>query len=171
VSGDYAELSQQTQDMLLAYDMLPRYSGSLFLLLGMSTGILVRALGLDVDCIGAAPVMISSTFDFEFRPHAAVEQLTIPHKDEAEVCASFVSRQQGERVVVALEAERGRPRAVAYHELFYPLLGMGTTAGSKFASVIPVDLRATTADITLQYHMYECEPIAIQHKVETLKKY
>jgi hypothetical protein len=118
---------------------------------------------LYVDCIGADPVVISSTFDFGFRPDAAVEHLTTPYRGGAEVDASFVSRRHRERVVVVLEAERGRPRAVANHERFYPLLGIGANAGSKFG-VMPMNLRATTAAITPQYRMFECEPMAIQDK-------
>jgi len=160
-SVDNRALSRQARDMLLAFDMLPTYSESSFVHLAMSTGVLSRALRLDVGSIGTAPVTISSAFDFRFLPHSAVGQQISHNRGQVEVDSCFVSRRDGQRVVVVLEAKKGRPRALAKHKLFYPLMGLRSNAPPGVDEFIPVYLRAEAKNEGIEYNIYECDPVSV----------
>ena len=155
---DVNRLDQQTRDMLSAYRLLPRFSESSMVNLALSTGLLSRALDLDVEAIGTAPVTVASTFDFRFRPHTA-QPTTLRHNNgQVEVDACFVSRRNGERVLVVLEAKTGARRSLAKHKLFYPLMGVQSEISDSNLDMIPVYLRAQRTSDGVNYDIYECSP-------------
>ena len=160
-SDDHAALSQQASDMLLAYEMLPTYSESSYLHLAMAIGVLSRALALDVRSIGTAPVTFSTSFDFQFRAHTDIGRTISHNRGQVEVDCCFVSRQDGQRLVVVLEAKKGRSRALAKHKLYYPLMGLRANAPEPIAELVPVYLRADSTAGAIEYDIYECDPVSV----------
>jgi hypothetical protein len=153
---------QQTQDILRAYRLMPRFSESSLVNLALSTGLLSRALNLDAKTVGTAPVMVASTFDFSFRPHP-VQPTTLQHNNgQVEVDACFVSRRNGERVLIVLEAKTGSRISLAKHKLFYPLMSVRSEASASNLDVIPVYLRAQRASDGVDYDIYKCTPFDVE---------
>ena len=167
-SSDHGELSQQARDMLLAYEMLPSYSESSYLHLAMAIGILSRALELDVESIGTAPVTFSTSFDFRFQAHADIDQTISHNRGQVEVDCCFVSRQDGQRLVVVLEAKKGRSRALAKHKLYYPLMGLRSSTPEAIEELVPVYLRADSQSGAIEYDIYECDPVSVDGEVPAL---
>ncbi|MFD1586463.1 DUF6997 domain-containing protein [Halorientalis brevis] len=154
--ADADAISQQARDMLEVYRMLPKFSESSLVNFALSTGLLSRALDLDVEQIGAAPTTIASTFDFEFEPHRALPTVLHHNGGQVEIDAIVMTRQDGERVLVVLEAKTGRERALAKHKLCYPYLAVEQELSPTVAEIIPVYLRAQATDRGLLYDIYEC---------------
>lgn len=166
--GDIHQFDQQTQEMLSAYQLLPRFSESSLVNLALSTGVVSRALGLDVERIGTAPVTVNSTFEFEFQPHPAIRASLHHNNGQVEVDTCFVTRRNGKRVAVVLEAKTGAARSLAKHKLFYPSLGIRSEAEGIVEEIIPVYCRAQRSDEAIRYATYECSPIAVAAGTPTL---
>ncbi|WP_135304840.1 DUF6997 domain-containing protein [Haloarcula amylovorans] len=167
-SEDVQEYDQQTQDMLEAYRYLPRFSESSLVNLSLTTGLLSQALDLDVESVGTAPVTVASTFDFSFRPHMT-QPTTLPHNNgQVEIDACFVSRRNGERVLVVLEAKTGPKRSLAKHKLFYPLMSVQSEASDSHLDMIPVYLRARRQGDSVTYDIYECSPFDVGRSEQCL---
>ena len=154
--ADADAISQQARDMLEVYRLLPTFSESSLVNFALSTGLLSRALDLDVEQIGAAPTTIASTFDFEFEPHPMVSTVLHHNGGQVEIDAIVMTRQDGERVLVVLEAKTGRERALAKHKLCYPYLAVQQELSPAVAEIIPVYLRAQATERGLLYDIYEC---------------
>lgn len=149
-------LGRRAQDILEAYRLLPTFSESSLVNLALSTGLLSRALDLDVERIGTAPTTIASTFDFKFEPHPTQPTL-LHHKDgQVEIDALAMTRRNGKRVLLVIEAKKGLTRSLAKHKLCYPLLGTNTVASGSVANIIPIYLRARSRDQHLLFDIYEC---------------
>jgi hypothetical protein len=67
-----------------------------------------------------------------------------------------------------LEAKKGRPRALAKHKLFYPLMGLRTSAPAELEEFIPVYLRADSDGDSVEYHVYECDPVSVESDMPVL---
>ncbi|MFD1643821.1 DUF6997 domain-containing protein [Halohasta litorea] len=157
-SQDAQNFAQQTQDRLRAYQLLPQFSESSLVNLALTSGLVSRTLGLDVETVGAAPATVASTFEFEFQPHPATP-VTLRHNNgQVEVDACFVSRRNGKRVLIVLEAKTGTKRSLAKHKLFYPLMSLQSEASNEDFEIIPVYLRAQEIKGGIDYHIYECTP-------------
>ena len=167
-SDDCHQFDQQTQDMLRAYRLLPRFSESSLVNLALTTGLVSRALGLDSDRIGTAPVTVNSTFEFDFRPHPTINQPLHHNNGQVEVDACVVSRRHGKRVAVVLEAKTGPPGTIAKHKLAYPTFGLRSSAVGIVDEIIPVYCRATRSGEAIEYSIYECSPIPVAADQPTL---
>jgi len=161
-SQDTQIFNQQTQDMLLAYQLLPHFSESSLVNLALSTGLLSHALDLDVEAVGTAPVTVSSTFNFSFQPHSTSAATLRHNNGQVEVDTCFVSRRNGKRVLVVVEAKKGRKRSIAKHKLFYPLMGLRSEVSDSVFEVIPVYLRGKQTDNGIDYSIYECSPFDVE---------
>lgn len=155
-------LGQKAQDMLDAYRLLPQFSESSLVNLALSTGLLSQALDLDVERVGTAPVTVASTFDFSFRPHPAQPTVFRHNNGQVEVDACFVSRRNGEQVLVVVEAKTGPKRSLAKHKLFYPLMSVRAQALASGIDVLPVYLRAQYTGNSVDYDIYECTPFSVE---------
>ena len=176
-SPDDRLFDQQTQDMLRAYQLLPQFSESSLVNLALTSGLVSRTLDLDVETVGVAPATVASTFEFEFQPHP-VTPTTLRHNNgQVEVDACFVSRQNGKRVLVVLEAKTGKERSLAKHKLFYPLMSLRSEASNEDFEIIPVYLRAQETDGGIDYNIYECasfdgtEPVLSSVQVDSHSQY
>lgn len=143
------------RDMLDAYRLLPNFSESSFVNLALSTGILGRSLNLDGDIIGTAPTTISSSFSFSFRPHSHLSHEFYHDNGQVEVDALIITRRNGKRVMLVIEAKQGRQRALAKHKLMYPFLAVNNLIADDIDQVIPLYMRASTDGQNINYDIYE----------------
>ncbi len=156
---DTLALGQEVQDMLEVYRSLPTFSETGFLNFALSTGLFSRALDLDAAQIGTAPTTVASSFDFEFEPHP--DRPTILHHNDGqiEIDALVMTRRNGERVLLVIEAMCGGRRNLAKHKLGYPALAAETSLSLDVDRVIPVYLRARPVKEGVRYSIYECSEI------------
>jgi hypothetical protein len=156
---DTLALGQEVQDMLEVYRSLPTFSETGFLNFALSTGLFSRALDLDAAQIGTAPTTVASSFDFEFEPHP--DRPTILHHNDGqiEIDALVMTRRNGERVLLVIEAMCGGRRDLAKHKLGYPALAAETSLSLDVDRVIPVYLRARPVKEGVRYSIYECSEI------------
>jgi hypothetical protein len=156
---DTLALGREVQDMLEVYRSLPTFSETGFLNFALSTGLFSRALDLDAAQIGTAPTTVASSFDFEFEPHP--DRPTILHHNDGqiEIDALVMTRRNGERVLLVIEAMCGGRRDLAKHKLGYPALAAETSLSLDVDRVIPVYLRARPVKEGVRYSIYECSEI------------
>ncbi|WP_394742932.1 DUF6997 domain-containing protein [Natronococcus roseus] len=152
---DVGLLNQQARDMLDAYRLLPNFSESSYVNLALSTGLLGRSLGLDGNVIGTAPTTVASSFSFGFRPHSTLTHEFYHNNGQVEVDAIIITRKQGRRTMLVIEAKTGKARTLAKHKLFYPYLAVKNLASEDIDEIIPIYMRANTEDDKLTYDIYE----------------
>lgn len=127
----------------------------------LSTGIFSRALDLDAEQVGVAPTTVATTFDFKFEPHSELPTVVHHNGGQVEIDAVIIARRNGKRILLIIEAKRGRPRELAKHKLGYPVLGVKSSLSFNVDQIVPVYLRAQSVDGGIRYSLYECsEPSA-----------
>ena len=155
---DTLALEREVQDMLDVYRSLPTFSETGFVNLALSTGLLSRALDLDADRIGTAPTTVASTFEFALEPHPD-RPTTLHHDDgQIEIDALVLTRRNGERVLLVIEAKCGARQELAKHKLAYPALA-AETVPLDVDRIVPVYLRARPAKDGVRYSIYECSEV------------
>lgn len=156
---DTFSLSQSAQDMLEVYRMLPNFSESSLMNFALSTGIFSRALNLDVEQVGTAPTTIASTYEFEFEPHPDRPTIFHHNNGQIEIDAIIMTRRDGERILLVIEAKEGSPQTLAKHKLYYPALAVKNSLPADVDRIVPIFLRARSRSDLLQYSLYECTGI------------
>lgn len=161
---DAVKLGQNAQDMLEVYRSLPTFSETSMVNFALSTGILSQALDLDIEQIGTAPTTVASTFNFKFEPHP--DHPTVVHHNggQVEIDALILTRRQGERILLVIEAKSGRQRELAKHKLGYPALAANESLTIDVDRIVPVYLRAESVDNAVQYSIYECSELPTGEK-------
>jgi hypothetical protein len=163
-ADDTLSLGQSTQDMLDVYRSLPTFSETSLVNFALSIGILSRALGLDTAQIGIAPTTVASTFDFQFEPHPDHPTVVHHNSGQVEIDGLIMTRRGGERILLVIEAKRGRGRKLAKHKIGYPTLAAEMSLSLTVDQLVPVYLRAHTVggdDDMIRYSIYECSDIPI----------
>ncbi|MGQ4554633.1 DUF6997 domain-containing protein [Halobellus sp. GM3] len=155
-------LREGVRDMLEVYRSLPTFSAAGFVNFALSTGLFSRALGLDPDRIGTAPTTVSSSFAFEFEPHPDRPTILRHNDGQIEIDALVMTRRNGERVLLVIEAKCGGRRKLAKHTVAYPALAAETSLSIDVDRVVPVYLRARPADGGIRYSIYECSGLPMR---------
>lgn len=161
---DALTLSQSAQDMLKVYRMLPNFSESSLMDFALSTGILSRALNLDVEQIGTAPTTIASSYEFSFEPHPDRSAVFHHNNGQIEIDAIIMTRRNGERILLVIEAKEGSEQTLAKHKLYYPALAAKNSLSAEVDHIVPVFLRAQSGTNGLLYSIYECSEIPTGEK-------
>ncbi len=154
---DIERLNQTTRDLIDGYRLLPTFSETSLVNLALSAGILSDALNLDPNSIGAAPATVSTTFDFEFIPDESIDTVLSHNAGHVEIDTVAVTRRNGRRVLVIIEAKTGPAGAVPKHKLAYPVFALSSEA-AEFEEVVPVFLRAHHDGELIAYDIHECRP-------------
>jgi len=152
-------LNQNARDILEVYRALPTFSETSYVNFALSTGILSRALNLDIEQIGTAPTTVASTFDFKFEPHPDQPIVVHHNNGQIEIDALVMSRRNGERILLVIEAKSGLSRSLAKHKLGYPALAAEKSMSIDFDRIVPVYLRAQSVGETIRYSIYECSDL------------
>jgi hypothetical protein len=156
---DHRTLGQEVRDMLALYRSLPTFSERGFVNLALSTGLLSRALGLDGERLTVAPAAVASSFSFEFEPHPDRPTLLRHNDGQIGIDTLVVTRRNGERVLLVIEAKCGGRVALAKHTLGYQVLAAETSLSLDVDRVVPVYLRARPAESGVRYSIYECSEL------------
>jgi len=156
---DTLALGQDARDMLDVYRSLPTFSETGFVNFALSTGLFSRALDLDPDRIGTAPTTVASTFEFAFESHPDRPTVLRHNDGQVEIDALVMTRRNGERVLLVVEAKCGARRELAKHKVGYPALAAETSLSLDVDRVVPVYLRARPAKEGVRYSIYECSEL------------
>ncbi|MBB6647281.1 DUF6997 domain-containing protein [Halobellus ruber] len=153
--ADTLALGQEVQDMLEVYRSLPTFSEQGFVNFALSTGLVSRALDLDPVRTGLVPATAASSFDFAFEPHP--DRPTLLHHTDGQVGIDtlVLTRRDGERVLVVVEARCGGRRKLAKHVVGYPALA-AESLSVDVDRIVPVYLRARPTADGVRYSIYEC---------------
>ncbi|WP_313690222.1 hypothetical protein [Halobellus marinus] len=156
---DTLALGQEVQDMLEVYRSLPTFSETGFLNFALSTGLFPeRSIStLHRSALLRRPSRPASISNSE--PHP--DRPTILHHNDGqiEIDALVMTRRNGERVLLVIEAMCGGRRNLAKHKLGYPALAAETSLSLDVDRVIPVYLRARPVKEGVRYSIYECSEI------------
>lgn len=156
-------LDREMREMLEVYRSLPTFSETGFVNFALSTELLSRALGLDPARIGTAPTTVASSFDFEFEPHPDRSTVLRHNDGQVEIDTLVLTRRNGERVLVVVEAQCGARQAVAKHRIAYRMLAAASLP-LDVDRVVPVYLRARPTAEGVRYSIYECSlPTGEEH--------
>ena len=155
---DTRALDQEARELLDVYRSLQTFSKTGFVNFALSTGLLSRALDLDVDRLGTAPATVASSFDFEFEPHP--DRSTVLHHNDGQlgIDTLVTSRRHGERVLLVVVAKCGARVALAKHTVAYPTLA-AESLSLDVDRVVPVYLRARPVSAGVRYSIYECSGV------------
>jgi hypothetical protein len=156
---DTLSLGQSARDILEVYRSLPTFSETSLVNLALSTGILSQALGLDTEQIGTAPTTVASTFDFRFEPHPNHPIVVHHNGGQVEIDALILTRRQGERILLVIEAKSGPRRKLAKHKLGYPTLAAEKSLSIDVDRIMPVYLRARSVNDAIRYSIYQCSEL------------
>ena len=152
---DYGALGRDVQDMLDLSRSLPTFSETGFVNLALSTGLLSRALGLDTERVTVAPATVASSFGFEFEPHPDRPTPLRYNDGQLQLDTLVVTRRDGERVLLVIEARCGGRVELAKHTVGYPALAAASLS-LDVDRTVPVYLRARPAKGGVRYSIYEC---------------
>jgi hypothetical protein len=156
---DALDLQQSAKDMLEVYRTLPTFSETSFVNFALSTGIVSQALDLDSEQIGTAPTTVASTFDFRYEPHPEHPSVVHHNSGQIEIDALIMTRRNGKRILLVIEAKRGSPLDLAKHKLAYPAIAAKTSLSLAVDHIIPVYIRANSIDDMMRYSIYECSDV------------
>jgi hypothetical protein len=153
---DTHDLGEEVRDMLDLSRSLPTFSERGFVHFALSTGLVSRALELDPARIGTAPATVASSFEFEFAPHPDRPTVLQYNDGQLELDTLVLTRRNGERVLLVVQAKCGGRQAVAKHVVGYPALAAETSLSVDVDRVVPVYLRARPVKRGVRYSIYEC---------------
>jgi hypothetical protein len=159
-TGDASRaFEREVRDLLELSRSLPTFSQTGFVNFALSTGLLSRALGLDSERITVAPATVESSFSFEFDSHPDRPTLLRHNDGRIEVETLVLTRRNGKRVLLVVEARCGSRVELGKHTVGYPALAAATSLSLDVDRVVPVYLRARPADDGVRYSIYECSGV------------
>lgn len=143
---------------LFAYQVFPFLSETSYVNLGVASGLISHALGLDEYNVPLTPATGKSTFSFEFIPHSSMKNNIINHNNgQVEIDGVFVAKRDGRQVVFVLEAKSDlKHKSLSKHKLVYPILSISSKV-PKDMTIIPVYMKVYKKDDGIHYHIIECE--------------
>lgn len=143
---------------LFAYQVFPFLSETSYVNLGVASGLISHALGLDEYNVPLTPATGKSTFSFEFMIHSSMSNQIINHKNgQVEIDGVFVAKKDGKQVVFVLEAKSdSKHKSLSKHKLVYPILSIASKV-PKDMPIIPIYMKIYKTDDGIHYHIIECE--------------
>lgn len=141
---------------LFAYQVLPAFSETSLVNLGLASGLVSCALGIDKSKTVLAPATGRSTFTFRLRAHSHLQEVLIHNRGQVEIDALFVETRGGKETLFVLEAKKDKDASLAKHKLVYPLLAVANHV-PKDISIVPVYMKVLRCRDGLHFHVIECE--------------
>jgi len=140
---------------LIAFQLLPKLTETSFVNLGLASGLLGTALGLDEPATPIIPATGQSTFTFDFCPHPTIGTTWRHNAGQVEIDAIFIARRNGKEVLFVVEAKTSqRLGTLAKHKLAYPVFSLRTKA-TQYLEIVPVYVRILKVQNAL--HFFICE--------------
>lgn len=142
---------------LFAFQLLPELTETSLVNLALASGLLTKALGLEVDQVQMIPATGQSTFNFDFRPLAAQDVVLSHQKGQVEIDAVFVGQRDGKECLFVLEAKSGKKGfdSLAKYKLLYPVLALKQKV-PDYMDIVPVYMRTVRANGAIEFSIAEC---------------
>lgn len=143
---------------LFAYQVFPFLSETSYVNLGVASGLVSHALGIDEYNVPLTPATGKSTFSFQFMPHSSMKNNIINHNNgQVEIDGVFIAKRDGKQVVFVLEAKSDvKHKSLSKHKLVYPMLSLASKV-PKDIPIIPIYMKVYKKDDGIHYHIIECE--------------
>jgi hypothetical protein len=140
--------------------ILPELSESSFINLGLASGLIGDALGLDEPESMIIPATCRSSFTFEFVPHS-LNPVHLKHENgQVEIDSIFIARREGRDCLFLIEAKSSFKResfnSLAKHKLVYPLMALYPKMPEDM-SIIPVYIKVKKVENGVTFDIAECD--------------
>ncbi|MFC3959495.1 DUF6997 domain-containing protein [Halovivax cerinus] len=143
------------RDRLLSFELLPSFSETSLVNVGLASGALSEALDLDRTGALAPPATGQSTFSFEVRPRGDLAETVTHRRGQVEIDTLFAERRDGDLALFVIEAKTDGRSSLAKHKLVYPLLAIAESVPPEI-ELVPVYLRCRRADGRVRFSVAEC---------------
>lgn len=142
---------------LFEYQVFSFLSESSFVNLGVVSGLISRALGLDEYKVPLTPATGKSTCHFEFCPYSQYKDILFNHNNgQVEIDGVLVAERGEKQTVFVLEAKSDRNhKSLAKHKLVYPFLALAKKV-PRDMPMVPVYIKVFREDDGIHYHVLEC---------------
>jgi hypothetical protein len=142
------------------YTILPDLSESSFVNLGLASGLIATAIGLDDPETTIIPATCQSTFEFTFKPHSLLPDIFKHENGQVEIDSIFIEKRNGQDTLFLIEAKSSYKResfnSLAKHKLVYPLLAISPKI-PKDMPIVPIYIKVKKHDDGVTYDIAECE--------------
>lgn len=139
---------------LYAFELLPSLSESSLVNLGMASGALGHALGLDRDESIHVPATGQSTFSFDIAPFEGAHSLR-HDQGQVEIDGLFIAHRNGKPNLFVIEGKSTHYGTIAKHKLVYPVLALAPDVPSSL-DIVPVYVHAHRAKDGVHFRIAEC---------------
>ncbi|WP_456475142.1 DUF6997 domain-containing protein [Candidatus Pyrohabitans sp.] len=142
---------------LFGYNLLPVFTETSLVNLGLASGLISYALGLEDDEIPLAPATGRSTFTFKLKAFSNFPVELTHNNGQVEIDALFVGKRAGKETLFIIEAKsRNNYSSLAKHKLAYPILALAKNVPIDMP-IIPVYVKVSKESDGIHYHVVECE--------------
>ncbi|MBE6063823.1 DUF6997 domain-containing protein [Clostridium cochlearium] len=154
----YTYLPTKSIRDLFAYQVFPFLSESSFVNLGVVSGLISRALGLDEYNVPLTPAMGKSVFTFKLYPYSKYKDVIFTHNNgQVEIDGVLVAERKEKQTVFVLEAKSDKShKSLSKHKLVYPVLALAKNV-PKDMEIVPVYIKIFKEEDGIHYHVVECK--------------
>lgn len=143
---------------LFTYKIFPNSSESTLVNLGLASGVIGEALGLDKKEHLLAPTTGMSTFSFELKLHSSLSKIFQHNKGSVEIDCLLLGKRNGKDILFVFEAKKdGSHKSIAKHKLAYPILSIAKNVPEDI-DIVPVYLKTIKLEKGIFYNICECAP-------------
>lgn len=149
--------NERVGDALPMYRLLPKLTETSMVNLGLGTGLIQKAIGLDEAEASVIPATGSCTANFHFRPHRELPDILHHSSGQVEIDSLFLGKRGGVTCLFVLEAKNSHKlESLAKHKLFYPIMALASQAQYP---IIPLYLRTIKKEDHIDFNVAECQPV------------
>lgn len=139
------------------FRLLPELTESSLVNLGLGSGLIQKALGIEKLSHSSVPATGRCNPSFSFLPNAAITETLEHNSGQVEIDALFLGEREGEKCLFLMEAKNSKNgkglKSLAKHKLFYPLRAIEDLVPYR---IIPVYLRTVRVDKAIDFYIAEC---------------
>lgn len=141
---------------LHCFSLIPNFTESSAVNLGLASGLFRSALGLDSN--QSIPATGQSAYSFEFYPNSSFPELALNHnRGQVEIDAVFSAKRKGTNCVFVIEAKCSKVfDSLAKHKLAYSYWSI-RSALPEYLPVVLVYTRVIKSNESVKYYIAECE--------------
>lgn len=142
---------------LFTYKIFPNSSESTLVNLGLASGVIGEALGLDKKEHLLAPTTGMSSFTFDLKLHSSIKKIFNHIKGSVEIDCLLLGKRNGKDILFVFEAKKGGShKSIAKHKLAYPILSIAKNV-PEHIDIVPVYLKVNKREKGIFYNVCECQ--------------
>lgn len=135
--------------------LVPKLSETSVVNLGLASGLVPHALGIEGEI--SIPATGKSTYTFEFRPLRGADTVLTHRDGQVEIDALFTGRRDGRDALFLLEAKKSKTlSSLSNHKLVYPYLAIKPLLPS-YMPLVMVYLRVIVGPKEMIFYVNECD--------------